>query len=133
MLFRSPKRILLIEDNRDARELFRMVLELAGHSVSEAESGDCGLDLLNTEQPDVAIIDIGLPGIDGYEVARRIRARAEGRAMLLLALTGYGLPKDYERSAQSGFDHHLVKPVDPCDLTRLLDAHQVSAGEEIRA
>jgi signal transduction histidine kinase len=115
-----PKRVLLIEDSRDAREMFRMLLELAGHSVCEAEDGDRGLALLETEHPEVAIIDIGLPGLDGYQVAQRIRERPGGRAMLLLALTGYGSPGDHKRSAEAGFDHHLVKPVDLTELARLL-------------
>ena len=72
-------------------------------------------------RPEVAIIDIGLPGLDGYEVARRIRGQPHGHAMLLLALTGYGHPSDRERSTEAGFDYHLVKPVDPYDLARLLD------------
>ncbi len=115
------RRILLIEDSRDAREMFRLVLEHAGHHVYEAESGDRGLELVETVHPEVAIIDIGLPGLDGYEVARRIRNQPHGRAMLLLALTGYGFPSDRARSTEAGFDHHLVKPVDPYDLARLLD------------
>jgi PAS domain S-box-containing protein len=117
----APKRVLLIEDSRDAREMFRMMLEFAGHTVYEAENGDRGLELVATERPEVAIIDIGLPGLDGYQVAKRIREQPNGRTMLLLALTGYGFPSDYERSAESGFDYHLVKPVDPVELTRLLD------------
>lgn len=112
--------MLLIEDSRDAREMFRMMLEFAGHTVFEAEDGDRGLKLLEIEHPDVAIIDIGLPGIDGYQVAKCIREQPNGRGMLLLALTGYGFPSDYRRSAEAGFDHHLVKPVDLCELARLL-------------
>jgi len=115
------RRILLIEDSRDAREMFRIVLEQAGHRVFEAETGDRGLELLETVRPEVAIIDIGLPGLDGYEVARRIRDQLQGEAMLLLALTGYSLPNDRQRSREAGFDYHLVKPVDPYDLARLLD------------
>ena len=118
---KRPKRVLLIEDGRDAREMFRMVLEQAGHRVFEAENGYHGLELLDREHPDVAIIDIGLPDLDGYQVARRIRAHTNGRAMVLLALTGYGSPSDHERSAAAGFDHHLVKPVDIDHLARLLD------------
>jgi CheY-like chemotaxis protein len=112
--------VLLIEDSRDAREMFRMMLELAGHRVWEAEDGDRGLALLETEHPDVAIIDIGLPGLDGYTIAQRIRERPGGREMLLLALTGYGSPGDHKRSAEAGFDYHLVKPVDLTELARLL-------------
>ena len=117
----TPKRVLLIEDSRDAREMFRMLLEHAGHSVFEAENGYRGLELVDREHPDVAIIDIGLPGLDGYQVAQRIRAHPNGRAMVLLALTGYGSLRDHERSVEAGFDHHLVKPVDADELGRLLD------------
>jgi two-component system, sensor histidine kinase len=123
------KRVLLIEDSRDAREMFRIVLELAGHTVYEAENGNRGLELLETVHPEAAVIDIGLPGLDGYEVARRIRQQPTGRSMLLLALTGYGFPSDYERSAAAGFDHHLIKPVDPNELSRLLgETEAKSAG-----
>jgi CheY-like chemotaxis protein len=76
--------------------------------------------LLETEHPDMAIIDIGLPGLNGYQVARRIRERPTGHAMLLVALTGYGSPDDFQLSTEAGFDHHLVKPIDPDQLTRLL-------------
>jgi len=114
------KRVLLIEDNKDAREMLRMVLELAGHVVYEASDGVSGLELLTTERPDVGIIDIGLPSMDGYQVARRIRDLPHGRNMLLLALTGYGSPADVRRSEEHGFDHHLVKPVDPDFLARVI-------------
>src|SRR6185436_5566256 len=86
----------------------------------EAENGARGFELLETTQPEVAVIDIGLPGLDGYEIARRIRGLPDGRAMVLLALTGYGSPEDFERSAEAGFDHHLVKPVDLDEFERLL-------------
>ena len=115
----EPRRVLLIEDNRDAREMLRLMLELAGHVVYEAADGGRGLELLEIEHPDVAIIDIGLPGLNGYQVARRIREHLNGRAMLLLALTGYGRPGDYRNSAEAGFDHHLLKPIDPDELRRL--------------
>ena len=116
----ESRRVLLIEDNRDAREMLRMLLELAGHVVFDASDGVRGLELLEAEHPDVAIIDIGLPGLDGYQIARRIRAHPNGRGMLLLALTGYGFPSDRLHSAEAGFDHHLVKPVDTDELTHLL-------------
>jgi signal transduction histidine kinase len=116
----TRKRVLLIEDNKDAREMLRMVLELAGHVVYEASDGVSGLELLDTERPDVGIIDIGLPRMDGYQVARRIRDLPHGRNMLLLALTGYGSPADVKRAEEHGFDHHLVKPVDPDFLTRVI-------------
>jgi CheY-like chemotaxis protein len=100
--------------------MLRMMLELAGHVVYDAADGVRGLELLNTARPDVGIIDISLPGMDGYEVARRIREEPHGRSMLLLALTGYDSSRDASRSRDHGFDHHLVKPVNPDHLACLL-------------
>jgi CheY-like chemotaxis protein/two-component sensor histidine kinase len=117
----KPRRVLLIEDNNDAREMLRMMLELAGHAVYDAPDGLRGLELLNVVRPDVGIIDIGLPRMDGYQVAKRIREDPHGRGMLLLALTGYSSAGDIQRSSEHGFDFHLVKPVDPDRLARLLD------------
>jgi signal transduction histidine kinase/ActR/RegA family two-component response regulator len=104
------RRVLIIEDNQDAREMHRLALEFAGHHVIEAPDGTAGLDLLRREPLDVALIDIGLPGMDGYEVARRYRSEY-GRGVMLVALTGYGAPEDRERSRAAGFDEHLIKPV----------------------
>lgn len=115
-----PRRVLLIEDNRDARETFRMMLELAGHEVLEAEEGRTGLELLKTALPDVAVIDVGLPGLNGYEIASRFRREPQGNQVLLVALTGYGTPEARERSRAAGFDHHLIKPVDPEVLRDLM-------------
>lgn len=123
----SHRRVLIIEDNRDAREMFRMMLELDGHQVIDAEEGCAGLQLLRAEVPDVAFIDVGLPGLDGYEIARRFRAetpRGSGRRVLLVALTGYGTPDALERSRRAGFDLHLIKPVNPESLHRLLNYSQ---------
>jgi PAS domain S-box-containing protein len=114
-----PRRVLLIEDNDDAREMLRMSLELAGHVVYEAADGVRGLELLKVVRPDVGIIDIGLPHMDGYQVARRIREEPDGRGMLLLALTGYG-PGDLKPTLEHGFDFHLMKPVDADYLERLI-------------
>jgi signal transduction histidine kinase/ActR/RegA family two-component response regulator len=123
------RRVLIVEDNRDAREMFRMMLELDGHQVLEAEEGCAGLQLLRTAAPDVAFIDVGLPGLDGYEIARRFRCesngqRPDGHQVLLVALTGYGTPDALERSRRAGFDHHLIKPVNPDALYRLLNADE---------
>jgi PAS domain S-box-containing protein len=115
-----PRRVLLIEDNRDARETFRMMLELAGHEVLEAEEGQSGLELLKSSLPDVAVIDVGLPGLNGYEIASRFRREPQGNRVLLVALTGYGTPEARERSRAAGFDHHLIKPVDPEVLRDLM-------------
>ena len=118
----EPRRILLIEDNGDAREMLRLLLETEGHVVYDAADGDRGLALLDAASPDIAFIDIGLPGLSGYEVAQRIRAHRKGRAMMLVALTGYGRANDAHASTDAGFDLHLVKPINPDDLTRILRA-----------
>jgi signal transduction histidine kinase/ActR/RegA family two-component response regulator len=121
----KPQRILVIEDNADAREMLRMMLEIAGHAVYDAPDGVRGLELLNVVRPDVAIIDIGLPRMDGYEVAKRIREQPHGRGLLLLALTGYASLEDAKRASEHGFDHHLVKPVDPNRLASLIGQRAV--------
>lgn len=120
------RRVLLIEDNRDAREMFRVMLELAGHEVLEAEEGVSGLELLKATRPDIAVIDVGLPGLNGYEIARRFRAEPDAHAVMLVALTGYGTPEARERSRQAGFDHHLIKPVDPDTLRELMQPAEIA-------
>jgi len=115
-----PRRVLLVEDNGDARQMLRAMLELAGHVVFDAADGVSGLKLLDVAQPEVGIIDIGLPRMDGYQLAKRIREDPHGQNMLLLAVTGEG-PSDAERCpSDQGFDHHLVKPIDPDRLIGLL-------------
>ena len=120
----KPRRqcdVLIVEDNADAASTLRSLLELGGHKVRVARDGQEGLAALRERLPDLALIDLGLPRIDGYEVARRARALIDGqRAPLLVAVTGYGLPDDMRRSAEAGFDEHLVKPVDPAALQALL-------------
>ena len=112
-------RILVIEDNADNRDMLRSMLEVEGHQVSVAEDGAGGVEMARAARPDVAVIDIGLPGLDGYEVGRRIRGDL-GMSVTLIALTGYGQAEDRKRSADAGFDAHLVKPVAPEDLRRAL-------------
>jgi CheY-like chemotaxis protein len=121
----DPRRVLVIEDSDDSREMLRLMLELAGHVVYDAADGVRGLELIGAEHPDVAIIDIGLPTMDGYQVARRIREEPHGRGMLLLALTG----SDAREIAdpEYGFDYHLLKPVDPDQLARLLSEGAASS------
>ena len=116
------RRILIVEDNADAREALREALEMAGHEVFEAHSGTSGVESALAKRPEVGLIDIGLPGFDGYEVARRIRSVSEVQGMMLIALTGYGLPEDRRRAEEAGFDAHLVKPLDFEELTKLLTA-----------
>jgi CheY-like chemotaxis protein/nitrogen-specific signal transduction histidine kinase len=112
----SPRRILIVEDSRDSRDMLRYLLERAGHEVHEAGDGPSGVEAILAVRPDIALVDVGLPGLDGYEVARRVRADATGGTVRLVALTGYGLPDDHRRSREAGFDSHLVKPVDPARL-----------------
>jgi PAS domain S-box-containing protein len=114
------RRVLLIEDSVDARDMLRMMLQLDGHEVFDAPDGVSGLELMNAVRPDVGIIDINLPAMDGYQIARRIREEPHGREMLLLALTGSDSDGDRTRSLEHGFDHHLVKPIDPDVLAKLI-------------
>lgn len=120
---RTPRaaRILVVDDNEDARLLLVEVLESFGHAVRGAADATEALALLSDFQPDVAILDIGLPIVDGYELAARIRTELGARAPRFVALTGYGLPQDHERSAAAGFAHHVVKPVDFRSLNAILD------------
>jgi len=122
----QARSILIVEDNADAREAMRMLLELDGHVVMAAAEGVEALELARAKDPDIALVDIGLPGIDGYEVARRIRAAGDKRP-LLIALTGYGQPEDRRRATEAGFDSLLVKPVDPAALTDLLAMFEIPA------
>ncbi|MGQ0653186.1 MAG: hybrid sensor histidine kinase/response regulator [Betaproteobacteria bacterium] len=118
---RPRRRILVVEDNEDAREMLRRLLELDGHSVRTVRDGEAALEAVRTEMPEFALVDLGLPGIDGFEVARRLRSLAEeGKRPVLVAVTGYGLPEDRKRTLAAGFDYHLVKPVDAGVLAEIL-------------
>jgi CheY-like chemotaxis protein len=111
--------VLLIEDNCDARQSLRTLLEHEGHAVDEAADGATGLAHAEASEPDIVLIDIGLPNLDGYEVARRIRAR-RGARPILVAITGYGQADDRRRALEAGFDAHLTKPVVPDHLVEIL-------------
>lgn len=115
----DPRRVLVVEDNADSRRALRAVLEIAGHEVSEAEEGLAAVETARRLPPDVALVDIGLPGIDGYEVARRLKD--DHAAIRLIAVTGYGTQEDRQRARDAGFDAHLVKPVDPERLIQVID------------
>jgi PAS domain S-box-containing protein len=114
------RRVLIVEDSADARESLRLLLELAGHVVETSEDGPSGLAKLQTFRPEIALIDLGLPGVDGYALARMARARPETRGIRLVALTGYGQAEDQRRALAAGFDLHVTKPVDPAALRDLL-------------
>ncbi|OLB95217.1 MAG: hypothetical protein AUH30_15750 [Candidatus Rokubacteria bacterium 13_1_40CM_68_15] len=115
-----PRRVLIIEDSADARESLRLLLEAQGHHVSEASDGTRGVAVALAEHPEVILIDLGLPGLDGYEVASALRATPFGKTTTLIAVTGYGQSDDRRRSNEAGFDAHLVKPVSQGALARLI-------------
>ena len=117
-----PLAILVVEDNRDAREMLHAWLEQLGHRVHAAADGAEGLELARTVKPDIALVDIGLPGIDGYQVARTLRETEECRDTFLVAITGYGRPEDSVRAREAGFDVHLVKPIQPERVARVIRA-----------
>jgi signal transduction histidine kinase/ActR/RegA family two-component response regulator len=116
----SGLRVLVIEDGEDAREMMRALLTLHGHTVCTCGDGESGVAEAENFDPDIALLDIGLPGIDGYEVARRLRAMPQGREIFLVALTGYGQSEDEAAAYRAGFDRHMTKPVEPAALARML-------------
>jgi PAS domain S-box-containing protein len=119
---RPAMRILVADDNRDAADSLTMLLQLAGHEVRTAHDGREAVEAAAAFRPDVALLDIGMPGLTGYEVARRVREQPGGAGVVLVAITGWGQEEDKRRAAEAGFDHHLTKPVDPLALERLLSA-----------
>jgi CheY-like chemotaxis protein len=123
------RRILVADDNSDALESLATLLELGGHEVFSAANGALALESAERNLPEVALLDIGMPKLDGYEVARRIRAQPWGRGITLVALTGWGQDSDRRRSGEAGFDSHLVKPLDLDKLTELLGRLPVRAAE----
>jgi signal transduction histidine kinase len=116
----AAQRVLLVEDNQDTRDMMKEALEMDGHVVQVAGDGGTAVRLAANGTFDVALVDIGLPVLDGYEVARRIRRMAGGKGMRLVAVTGYGQPEDIQRSKEAGFDRHVTKPCDPTQLSELL-------------
>ncbi len=123
---RAGTRVLIVDDNRDAAELLAEALTFSGHDTRLAHDGPTALELAETFQPEVGLLDIGLPVMDGYDLARRLRAIPGGGAMKLVALTGYGQESDRRLSREAGFDEHLVKPTDldalEATITRLVQA-----------
>ena len=124
----APRRILVVDDNVDSAESIGMLLQMDGHTVQYAHDGHAALDMAIAMRPDVTLLDIGLPGMDGYELGRALRARRETRETFLIALTGYGRDEDRRRSTEAGFDVHFVKPVDPSRLSAVIAASPLSAS-----
>jgi signal transduction histidine kinase len=116
----TPRRILVVDDNQDSADSLAMLLKLNGHEVHIAHDGFEAVEVATTFQPHVILLDIGLPGLNGYEAARRIREQQRHKAIKLVALTGWGQEEDRRRSEEAGFDAHMVKPVDLAVLTKLL-------------
>jgi CheY-like chemotaxis protein/two-component sensor histidine kinase len=122
---RSSLRILIVDDNRDTASSLGMLLRIMGNDIWTAHDGARGVEMAEEFRPDVLLLDIGLPKLDGYQACRRIREQDWGRRMVLIAVTGWGQDEDRRRSHEAGFDHHLVKPVDPQALMKLLAGLQV--------
>jgi CheY-like chemotaxis protein len=119
----APLRLLVVDDNPDAALMLSLLLEASGYDVASENGSHAGLRRALEERPDVCLLDIGLPEMDGYELARRIRAAPQLAHTTLIAITGYGQQDDKQKAYAAGFDHHLVKPVNTAELTALLHAH----------
>jgi CheY-like chemotaxis protein len=117
---RERLRVLIVDDNDDLREALRELVSTWGHEVEEAANGTDGVRKALERPPDVALIDLSLPGLDGFEVARRIRTSPGAHRLRLVAMTGYGQSEDQHRVREAGFDQHLIKPVDQEDLAEVL-------------
>jgi signal transduction histidine kinase/DNA-binding response OmpR family regulator len=124
----APRRILIVDDHPDVSRSLARLLRLGGHEVKATQDGPAALRELAGYRPQVVLLDIGLPGMDGYEVARAIRTQPGTESIVLVALTGYGQDEDRRRAREAGFDHHLVKPVDPDLLLALLATTPGAAG-----
>ena len=112
--------MLIADDNRDAADSLGLILGMAGHDVRVAHGGRAALQVAAEFHPEVGLLDIGMPDLNGYDTARALRAEPWGRDMALIALTGWGHPDDKRRASEAGFDLHLTKPVDPAELEELL-------------
>jgi signal transduction histidine kinase/ActR/RegA family two-component response regulator len=123
----AGRRFLVVDDNVDAADSLALLLELSGHVVHKAYNGPDALVAARTHRPEVVILDLGLPGMSGYDVCRRLREHDAGQALLVVALTGWGQPGDRERTADAGFDAHLVKPVDQ-DVLMAVVRQRFAAG-----
>lgn len=118
----QPRRILVVDDNEDSAESMAILLRLWGHHVNVSHDGPSAIEAAATHRPEVVFLDIGLPGMDGYEVARRLREQQDGRALTLIALTGMGRDEDRRRALEAGFDRHVTKPVTPETLQSIVGA-----------
>ncbi len=125
---KESRRILVVDDNVDAAEGLARLLRLAGHDVQSCHDGASALAAVETRLPEFVFLDLGMPGMDGLEVARRLRQRPDATALMLVAVTGWGQEADRRRTAEAGFDRHLVKPVDADELRGLLSMRPAAAA-----
>lgn len=116
----GPRRMLIVDDNRDAADSLALLLDLWGYAPRVAYDGPTALDLIRRECPDALLLDLGLPGVDGFQLAAAVRGQPDCTDAPLIAVTGYGTPAYRARARAAGFDHFLVKPVDPIGLQALL-------------
>jgi two-component system CheB/CheR fusion protein len=121
-------RVLVVDDNLDSARSMSLLLKLWGHESEVAPDGPAAIERAAALRPHVVLLDIGLPGMSGYDVARELRRRPESAGAMIVAVTGYGQSEDRQRSAAAGFDHHLVKPVDPSAVERLLDEARAASS-----
>jgi CheY-like chemotaxis protein len=124
----AARRILVVDDSHDAAESLAMLLQFEGHEIYTAHDGADAVRLAERVRPDVVLMDIGLPILNGYEAARRIRDQAWGAPMVMVAITGWGQDEDREQSRGAGFDLHLVKPVDHRELLRIVGSARPPAS-----
>ena len=123
----ATRRILVADDNVDAAESLALLLQMMGHKVHTVHDGLAAVEAAAAFRPDIVLLDIGMPKLNGYDAARQIRGQPWGTGVLLVALTGWGQEEDKRRSQEEGFDHHLVKPVDPSALQELLGGSNSTA------
>jgi CheY-like chemotaxis protein len=121
-------RILVADDNRDAAETLGILLEVMGHEVKTVHDGQAAVDAVASFDPELVLLDIGMPGLNGYETCRQIRASAGGTQRTLVAVTGWGQPHDVQSAHDAGFDRHLVKPVDMDKLMELISSRVAASG-----
>lgn len=116
------RRILIVDDNTDSVETMATLIRLSGHEIAVAHDGETALEKATSFQPEIVLLDVGLPGMDGYEVAERLRAIPENKKLVIVALTGYGKEEVRQRAMDAGFDYHFVKPVDFTALELLINS-----------
>jgi two-component system, OmpR family, response regulator len=122
----SPLRVLVVDDNADTAGIFAMLLKMWGHEVKTTHDGPSALEAAREFRPDAVLLDIGLPRMDGFEVAAQLRSHPESGRVLIVGSSGYSRDSDYRRAAEVGIDKYFIKPFDPWQLESILEAHRAS-------